>query len=365
MLNDAEQILQERQIDSAAAQIFAIQAGLERGKKRSIKLIFVKSLAAVLTAAIMITGLLFFNPAQFLPQQGSSTLESSDWGVLEPFKKLADADIDALTLESAIRNNYVQIVNKSTEKNGYKVTLNAVLADENKIILLYTGTTSNGQEIFSVNSAKLTDAVTGLSIVDDNGYRNGMGTHPKDSIYTWLGKTSNPLDKNKPTPKEVVASFQITSVDPGMLAKPKTGTILADMRYSDLLQIRFTMYTKFWEQKTETIVLNQPFMIDGHEVNLAKVELSPLSIVVDYTLSEQLKSNWGVRNKMFGNSPSELISRVGKQDKINHSIGGRGSEAGYTSYFSSNVLDHPKSIRLKLDEGPDRDKEEYIDILEK
>ncbi len=355
MLIDAERIPQEQKMESVAAQIYAIQAGLELGKKRGKKLMFARSAMAVLTAAIMVAGLLFFNPSQLMPQQASTNIESSDWGVLEPFKKVASSDIDALTLESAIRNDYVQIVNKSTEKNGYKITLNAVIADENKIIMLYTGTTSDGQEIYSVNSVWLTDAVTGQSIIDENGYRNGMGSHAEDSIYTWLGKTIYPLDKNKAFPREVVANFQIASVDPGMLVKPKTGTDLADMRYSDRLK----------EQKTETVVINQPFMIDGHEVNLAQVELSPLSIVVEFTLSEALKTDWEIRNEIFGKTPSELTSRVGKRELKNNSIGGRGSEDGFTSYFSSNVLDHPKSIRLKLDAGPDREKEAYIDILKK
>ncbi|CAH1055570.1 DUF4179 domain-containing protein [Paenibacillus pseudetheri] len=365
MLIDAERIPQEHKMESAAAQIYAIQAGLELGKKRGKKLMFAKSTMAVLTAAVLIAGLLFFNPTQLMPQQASTSIKSSDWGVLESFKKVASSDIDALTLESAIRNDYVQIVNKSTEKNGYKITLNAVIADENKIIMLYTGTTSDGQEIYSVNSVWLTDAVTGQSIIDENGYRKGMGSHAEDSIYTWLGKTIYPLDKNKAFPKEVVANFQIASVDPGMLAKPKTGTNLAEMRYSDRLKVSFAIDPKFWEQKTETVVLNQPFMIDGHEVNLAQVEISPLSIVVKYTLSEDLKTNWEIRNELFGKTPSELTSQVGKHEVENNSIGGRGSEDGFTSYFSSNVLDHPKSIRLKLDAGPDRDKNAYIDILKK
>ncbi|MEK3982366.1 DUF4179 domain-containing protein [Paenibacillus sp. FSL K6-3166] len=364
MLIDAERIPQEQKQESAAAQIYAIQAGLELGKKRGKKLVFARSAMTVLTAVVMIAGLLFFNPTQLLPQ-GTSSVETVDWGVLEPFKKLAESDVDALTLESAIRNDYVQIVNKSAEKNGYKITLNAVIADENKIILLYTGTTSGGQEIYNVNSVWLTDAVTGQSVVDKNGSRGGMGLHAVDSIYTWLGKTIYPLDKNKAFPKELVANFQIASVDPGMLAKPKTGTDLADMRYSDRLKVSFAIDSKFWEQKTETVVLNQPFMIDGHVVNLAQVELSPLSIVVEFTLSEALKTDWEIRNEIFGETPSELTSRIGKHEMKNNSIGGSGSEDGFISYFSSNVLDHPKSLRLKLDAGPDREKEEYIDILRK
>lgn len=213
MLSDAERIPQEQKIENAAAQIYAIQAGLELGKKRGRRLMFTKSAMSVLAAAVMIAGLLFFNPTQLMPQQGTSSAETFDWGVLEPFKTLAAADIDALTLESAIRNDYVQIVNKSAESNGYKITLNAVLADENKIMLLYTGTTSDGQEVYSVNSVKLTDAETGRDVMEENGNRGGMGAHAEGTIYTWLGKTVFSLDRNKPRPTDVVADFQIASVD--------------------------------------------------------------------------------------------------------------------------------------------------------
>jgi hypothetical protein len=365
MLTDAERIPQEQKLDSAAAQIYAIQAGLELGKKRGKKLMFAKSAMAVLAATVMIAGLLFFNPTQLLPQQGTSSVDTVDWGALEPFKKLAAADIDALTLESAIRNDYVQIVNKSAESNGYKITLNAVMADENKIMLLYTGTTSGGQEVYSVNSVKLTDALTGRDVMAENGQRGGMGAHAEGTIYTWLGKTVFSLDRNKPAPTEVVADFQIASVDPGMLAKPKTGTVLSDMRYSDRLKVNFTIDSKFWEQKTETVVVDQPFVIDGQEVNLAEVELSPLCIALKFTIKEELKSDWNVRNEIFQKLPYELTAQVGKREiKINRNAGS-GAEDGFISYFSSNVLDHPKSLRLKLDAGADREKEEYIDILKK
>lgn len=367
MLRDAERIPQEQKMENAAAQIYAIQAGLELGKKRGKRLMFTKSTMAVLTAAVMIAGLLFFNPSQLLPQQGAPSIEDSDWGVLEPFKKLAAADTDGLTLESAIRNDYVQIVNKSAESNGYKITLNAVIADENKIILLYTGTTSDGQEIYNVNSVWLTDAVTGQGIVDENGFRGGMGLHAEDSIYEWLGKTVYPLDKNKAFPSEVVANFQITSVDPGMLDKPSTGTIMADMRYSERLKVNFTIDSKFWEQKTETVVINQPFMVDGHVVNLAEVELSPLSIAVKYTLSEELQNDWEIRNEIFRKLSGEIISQVGKLTIENNPTNGSGGVEEFTfiDHYSSNILDQPKSIQLRLKAGSDREKDEYIDVLRK
>lgn len=365
MLSDAERIPQEGRLTNAAAQIYAIQAGLEMGKKRSRRLIFTKSTMAVLTTAVMIVGLLLFNPSQLLHQQGTSVEKYKDWGVLEPFKKLAATDVDALTWESAMRNDYVQIVNKSAEANGYKITLNAVMADENKIILLYTGTTSGGQEIYSVNSVWLTDAVTGQSIIDKDGFRGGIGAHAEDDIYTWLGKTVYPLDNSKAFPSEVVANFQIASVDPGMLVKPSTGTILSEMRYSERLKVSFTIDSKFWEEKTETIVLNQPFMIDGHEVKLAEVELSPLSIAVKYSLSEELRTNVELRHELFPKLPDELTSRVGKYEVKNNMTSGTGAEDGFIEYYTSNILDHPNSIRLKLDAGPDREKEEYIDIIKK
>lgn len=54
MLSDAERIPQEQKIENAAAQIYAIQAGLELGKKRGRRLMFTKSAMSVLAAAVMI-----------------------------------------------------------------------------------------------------------------------------------------------------------------------------------------------------------------------------------------------------------------------------------------------------------------------
>ena len=70
-----------------------------------------------------------------------------DWGALNDFKQLAVHDIDRSTLESAIRNDYIQMVNQSAKSGPYEITINAVTADENKLILLYTGTSDSSQEI--------------------------------------------------------------------------------------------------------------------------------------------------------------------------------------------------------------------------
>jgi hypothetical protein len=364
MLTDAERIPQEQRMENAAAQIYAIQKGLEQGKRRGKRLFVAKSTMVVLVAAVMGIGLLFFNPSQFLPQQAAPSVTVTDWEVLESFKKLTAIDIDGLTIESAIRNDYMQIVNKSAEQDGYKVTVNAVTADENRLILLYTVSTTNGQEVYSVSSTKLTDAVTGRNLDSGENGSGSMGAHSEGTLYEWLGKRVMAIDRNSPFPNQIIADFTIASVDTGRLGAPNRGDIsAADINYSKHLKVNFTIDPKFWEQKTETVVLNYPFTIDGNQVTISEVELSPLIIIVKYTFPEETKNDWELRNSLFTKVTDGKLYSYSDYEKVElTSNSAHGTEDGVVRYFSSNILDHPTSIRLMLDGVSDREEDTFIEI---
>ena len=88
--------------------------------------------------------------------------------MLEPFRKLADQDVNGSTIESAINNGYYQLVDRTVKSGIYQFTVNAVMADENKLIVLYTAKTDDTQEIYSVVNAKMTNAITNNVLGDGN-----------------------------------------------------------------------------------------------------------------------------------------------------------------------------------------------------
>lgn len=343
MLADAEQIRQEqRQQFHAIDATYAIQRGLAmgrtRGKSRNLSL----KVVAITLITIMAAGLWLLSPfkATLTPQAAKE--QTLDWGALSKFKAM-DYDIDQSTLESAIRNHYIQMINKSAKSGPYQINIDAVTADENKLILLYTAKTDSRQEIYNVNSVRIKDAQTGRSL----GSTSKMGGWESQS---WHGRGTLELDRNQPFPSSIEVDFQIASVDRGKLSDPKTGTVKSEMKYSERMKIKFNLDPKFASIKTETYNPNQTFMLGNHQIVLSEVEISPLMTRVRFAYDPGEKINF--KTKLLISDmvqPFEIVSKTadGRIYKLSN-LSGTGTEDGTQYTFSSNMLDEPESMVLKL-----------------
>ncbi|WP_178381899.1 DUF4179 domain-containing protein [Paenibacillus sp. P32E] len=305
--------------------------GMERGQQRLKYRFFSRSMGLGIAAAVIAAAILFVLPYLQSVPQPASTVQSVDWGELEVFKENAIFSIDEYTLDSVIRSGYVQMVNQTVnqtaEADGYAITLNAITADENKIMYLYTATTDEKQEIYSINSAKMKNRAT-------DSYLN-----------TTL------LDRSQPFPQQLEAEFRIASVNPGKMAEPKTGTIMEDMHYSPILKVSFALDSKFKKYKTQIVKPNLPFTLNGHEVVLNQVEMSPMLIHARVALKNPEDNDWETRVDIFDNALFlGVLSKIhGKSVQLSPVSGG-GTVDGYEYAFASNWLDDPGSLVLKIKE---------------
>ncbi|WNS45622.1 DUF4179 domain-containing protein [Paenibacillus sp. MMS20-IR301] len=360
LLADAARIHGEAEADTGSLAIRrAVQSGIEQGGWESWRRRLQRGSFVGLAAAALVAVILFFLPLlQDSAPQPEAPRAAVNWGGLEMFKRLYPFDHEAPTLDSAIRHNYVQMINQSAGAEGYQITLNAVMADENRIILLYTAKVTAGQEIYNISSARIKDLSTGfyLDSEDQIGAHDERTGPEENRIYYGRGVIS--LDRNKPFPGKLEADFQISSVDPGKLKDPKTGTIAKDMHYSPRLHISFKLDPKFKQQPTIIVEPKEDFILDGIEMTLAKVEISPLLIRSEVVIKNESDVTWQNRQKTFLAATGDELQSVTKDGTVQLKMStGLGNYEGYERRFASNLLDQPESIKLIM--RNDNGKEKY------
>ncbi|MGN7763769.1 DUF4179 domain-containing protein [Paenibacillus sp. 22594] len=352
LLNDAVRMREEMDKDTGSAAVrLAVQTGMERGQMKLRKRFLSKSMGFSVAAAMIAAAVLFILPYFHTVPKSAGLERSVDWGELEVFRENGIFGTDVATLDSVIRSGYIQLVNKTAESEGYAITLNAVTADENRIIYFYTATTDEKQEIYSINSAKMKNLATDSYLNTTTQLGGNIKIAEPEKNHVFYGRGIVELNRTEPFPQHIEAEFRIASVNPGKMADRKTGTIMADMHYSKLLKVSFALDPKFKQHKTQIVKPNLPFSLNGHEVVLSQVEMSPLLIQARVALKNPEENDWETRNDIFKDAFfQEILSKVqGKSIQLSLVSGG-GTEDGYAYAFASNWLDNPRSLELKIKE---------------
>lgn len=122
------------------------------------------------------------------------------------------------------------------------------------------------------------------------------------------------------------------------------------------MNLSFALDPKFSIPKTEIINVNRTFTVGGHEVTLSEVELSPLMTRVRIVFEPEQEIDYKTKLSISEVvQPLEIVTTTknGKQTKLSM-VGGSGTEDGMMYSFSSNLLDHPESMVLKLRGKPDK-----------
>ncbi|MEK3671789.1 DUF4179 domain-containing protein [Paenibacillus sp. FSL R10-2771] len=361
MLSDAVRIHEAAEADAGGNAVrMAVQAGMESGRRRSWQGRFTKGSFIGLAAAAVAAMILFFIPVIHDSASHTATPPGVvNWGELEKFKRLYSFDMEAATLDSAIRHDYIQMINQSAASGDYKITLNAVTADENRIIFLYTAEVAEGQEVYGTSSARMKDISTGQYLENGGGIGGNATASGLLNNRIYYGRRIINLDRNKPFPEQLEADFQIASVDTGKLGQPKTGTIVADMHYSPRLKVSFKLDPKFKEQQTVIVQPEEEFVLDGIEVTLEKVEISPLMIRTMIKIKNESDITWQNRQNIFEVVYGNEIQSITKYGTVHLGMTlGSGTYEGFERSFGSNLLDQPESLNLILKTGTGKNAKE-------
>ncbi|MDQ0062096.1 DUF4179 domain-containing protein [Paenibacillus harenae] len=110
----------------------ALRNGLERGRRHTVRMSRKRlSLKLGLSAACVLLLLTAF--VRVSPSFAAIMKEIPGFG---DFVELVEGD---KTLVSALDNEFIQPMSLTDEKNGFKLTVNGVIADDNRLVILYTG----------------------------------------------------------------------------------------------------------------------------------------------------------------------------------------------------------------------------------
>jgi len=352
LLADAYQVKREKQHWNPADTTAAIQRGLAMARtKRSGRTVRIKWITAVLVTALAAGWFLIGPLGNYGQQPATYTEPVTHWGVLEPFRDIS-TDMEKITITSALNHGYVQLLDQTVTSGIYQFTVNAVMADENRITVLYTARTDASQEIYSTVNMKVTDASTGYLL--DNG-RSGAVHFSKDK-HTVYGRNTIERSRNKPLPEQVNIQFQLSSVVPDGVEYSENGEKERKYQFSKKLNLSFALDPKFSIPKTEIINVNRTFTVGGHEVMLSEVELSPLVTQVRFVFEPEQEIDYKTKLSITEVvQPIEIITATkgGKQTKLPMVSGGATGE-GMVYSFSSNLLDNPESMILILRGKPDK-----------
>ncbi|MGN7414054.1 DUF4179 domain-containing protein [Paenibacillus sp. SAF-068] len=350
LLADAYQVKREKQHWNPADTTAAIQRGITKARtRRSGRSVRIKWITGVLVTVLAAGWFLVGPLGSYGQEQATYTEPIANWGVLEPFRELA-TDMEKTMITSAINNGYVQFVDQTITSGIYTFTVNAVMADENQITVLYTAQTDGSQEMYSTVNMKMTDASTGNLL--DNGSSGGVYfSKNKHKVY---GRSTIDRDRDKPLPEQVNLQFQLSSVVPDVVNYADNGDKERKYKFSKKMNVSFPLDPKFSIPKTEIIKVNRTFTLGGYEVLLSEVEVSPLVTRVKFAHAPDQEIDYKTRlslNEIV--LPIEIISisRNGKQTKLSR-VGGSGTEDEMMYSFSSNFLDNPESMILKLHGKP-------------
>lgn len=363
LLADAYECNKKRKELDSEDMTTAVQRGLAEarasrsGKSRRAKWITVLSAVSLAVAVI-----LFASLGDFAQQRLTSSESEVHWGELEPFRELLRRDQESATLTSALNHNYVQPLDQTVTMGKYTFTLDALMADENRVILLYSAQTDTPSGVYSIENTKLMDASTGHVI--DNGSINGIRFSDQNNVLR--GRTTFDRSRSQPLPEKLNFEFQLSSVVPDRLddekgekneierEKQRENSQERKYEFSKKMNVVVTLDPKFSIPKTETIPVNQTFKFGEYEVLISDVEISPLvtQVRLDYDPNQKLD----YEEESFISDiiqPFEIVTTSKKGEKTTLSRnGGRGTGNGMVYSFNSNSLDEPESIVLKLQGKP-------------
>lgn len=363
LLADAYEINKKRKELDSADTTAAIQRGLAEARaSRSSKRRRGQWIAVLCAVSLAVAGIMFASLGDLGQQRLTSSEPEVHWGGLEPFRGLLRTDQESATLTSALNHNYVQRVDQTVTMGKYTFTLDALMADENRVILLYSARTDTPSGVYSMANTKLTDASTGHVI--DNGSISSI--HFSDQNNVLRGRTTFDRSRSTALPAKLNFEFQLSSVVPDRLdddkgegngierEKQRENSQERKYEFSKKMNVMVALDPKFSIPKTEIIPVNKTFKFGEYEVLISDVEISPLvtQVRVDY----DPKQKFDYEKESFISDivqPFEIvtISKKGEKTTLSRN-GGRGTGNGMTYSFASNFLDEPQSIILKVQGKP-------------
>lgn len=336
--------------------------------------------AAVAGLLVILALLLPQSLSESVPQQ-THLPEGPKMTGLEPFIELAGASQYKQSIVSAIQNGYYQPVNEMFSWDGVSMTLNAVIAEDNLLFVLYTVEPPPGRAVYGMKQLQLKDADSGRvvytqslfgdqdaeiliaeeisrrkSVLDRNQYQTGslLGKTVPDSGNRFNAIGVIQLEESQTFPENMDIGLELWLYDAAQIGSPKEEVKVWSTGYGtkQILEPRFTKKTA-----SETIKINQDVELKEHNYNIKQVELSPLQMKATVTSKESEQPSIPAAPLLFTGSGDQTVML---RPVFKSTAAGTGG-LQETFHFPSNLLAQPEHIQLLM--LPDTSDENYTDYL--
>lgn len=220
------------------------------------------------------------------------------------------------SLQLAIDNEYIQLVGKSDERNGYKFTVNGVLADAQRVVLVYSavGPGINEEDTDFLN----------YELKDENGGNISAGissSHFPQEVEDKDGGVQDYLDimmsPGVPVPQEIQFKLEVGG---------------------EWLEVQVPIDHSRFAEMTEVISLNETIEVAGQRVEVTEAVITPLQVSITFKSDPE--------NEMRLNDfiDLELVDDAGRSFRTNSGMGGLDTEI--VRHFQSPYFQKPKSLTM-------------------
>lgn len=251
-------------------------------------------------------------------------------------------------LESALKNNFVQLIGKSVTHDGITFTVDEIIADESKMILFYTIESDETHNYFMFSD---------LTITDEDG--------EDIAAVVSYGSHSDDIEKSKKVSGKVDVEFGQDTNLPEQIhisADIDAGNSTSYTPDNQSWDISFTVdHDRFANQK-DIYSINETVIVEGQKVTFKEIIVYPTKIAIHVIYDEQNSK------KLFGFDDLAIINENGEEwASITNGITGQEiSDYEEVLYMQSNFFEQPKELHLQFSSirAMDKDKLDVIVDIE-
>ncbi|MGM0881667.1 MAG: DUF4179 domain-containing protein [Bacillota bacterium] len=309
MRNDRERVDRAIERLPAAALDGAIRRGLEQGRKQ-VRRGTRKRLSLIMSVSALCMILLL---TAFVRVSPAFAAVVRDIPGLSGFVELIEGDKSLL---AALDNEFIQPVNVSVEKNGYKLTVDGIMADEGRLVILYSGEGPG---------------VTDQSDIDNYKLLDGNGEQLKGGIYSSHFPSGD---------SEKVATTMHNYIDAIMdedIELPESIRFSVQLQ-EQWLEIQFPVEHDRFKGMREAIILDKTFEVAGQRFTIKDAVITPLQVKLTVVSDPS--------NEKHSNSFIN-IALMDEKGRRYTSKGGFGElDTEMTFHFQSSYFEQPKELTL-------------------
>ena len=240
-------------------------------------------------------------------------------------QKIVDLMRNDKGMISIVENEYLQIIDATVEENGVKLTIDAIIVDEDRAFLYYTIETDQPYSNVILSEARFTDK---------EGNELPLGS----AVYS-----HGNVEKNRPISGELLLAYPLEYKLPSEI-NLYTGVKAdgVDVLVSQAVPITID-YEKFSAIK-KVYEVNETVAIEGQKILVEKVEIRPTRIAVS-VLYDEMNSH-----KIFGYDNIRLLDERGEvwTEQVSTISFSDTEPNRYTLYFESNYFAEPNELYLQF-----------------